>query len=164
MTADDLSAPLGQDRRPGRQRALRFSFSQTVVTVLGLLALVVAAWAMIADHPFGRGPIAVAPAPLLASRPGSNPDQAGADVAEQAADGDRSSQDSLRADLPAASDTPTARTITIIDGTSGKRQEIVIPGTANSGSTEAPDGSPRRGAVAKAAPEARTPARSTPAR
>jgi uncharacterized protein len=163
MTEDDLSAPLGQDRKPMR-RALRISFSQTVVTVLGLLALVCAAWAMIANHPFGGEPVAFAPTPLLVSRPGNNPDQAGAGIAEPAANGARNSQESLRTDAPASAP-PAAKTITIIDGTSGKRQEIVIPGMANSGSTEAQeDGSPRRGAIAKAAPEARTPARSAPAR
>jgi hypothetical protein len=164
MTEDDLSAPLGQDRRPRRQHALRVSLSQTVVTALGFLAIAFAAWAMIADHPSGGEPIAVVPAPLHASRPVSNPDQTSADIAEPAADGARHSQDSLRTDAP-ASVPPATRTVTIIDGTSGKRQEIVIPGTANPGSTEAQaDGSPRRGAVAKAMPEARTPARSTPAR
>jgi hypothetical protein len=165
MTEDDLSAPLGQDRSPRRRRALRFSFSRTVVTVLGLLAIVFAAWAMIADHPFGREHIAVAPVPLLASRPGSNSDQAGAGFAQPDADGDRSPQEGVRADAPASAPPAAARTITIIDGTSGKRQEIVIPGTDNPGRTETQaDGSPRRGAVAKAAPEARTPARSTPGR
>jgi hypothetical protein len=164
MTEDDLSAPLGQDRRPRRRRTLRNSVSQTVVTVLGLLALVFATWAMIANHPFGGEPTAVAPAPLLASRPGSNPAPAGADVAEPAANGAPNSQESLRTDAPASAP-PATKTITIIDGTSGKRQEIVIPGMANSGSTEAQaDGTPRRGGVAKGAPEARTPTRSMPAR
>jgi hypothetical protein len=164
MAADDLSAPLGQDQRPKRRRAFRMSFSRIVIAGLGLFALVFAAWTMIADDPFGGEPVAIVPASLVASSPGNTPDQAGTDVSEPGAGSPRNSHESSPADSPAAGP-PASKTVTIIDGTSGKRQEIVIPGAANFDSTDQSSaGSTRRGAVAKAAPDTRTPARSTPAR
>ncbi len=164
MTADDLSAPLGQDQRPKQRRAFRMSLSQTAIVSLSLLALVFAAWTMIADDPFGGEPTAIAPASLVASSPGNKPEQAGAAVPEPAANGPRNLQESPPADPPALA--PSAsRTVTIIDGTSGKRQEIVIPGMGNFGSADPqPAQSTRRGGVAKAVPDPRLPAKSTPGR
>jgi uncharacterized protein len=134
MTADDLSAPLGQDRRSKRRRAFPLSVLQTVVAALGLLALIFAAWALIADDPFGGEPVATAPA-LLATGSGSQSEPANADVAQAAGAGTRDARERQGTDSPASA--PVKRTVTIIDGTSGKRQEIVIPGTADFGSMDA---------------------------
>jgi uncharacterized protein len=162
MTADDLSAPLGQDRRPKRRRAFGISVSQAAIAVLGFSALIFVAWAMVADDPFGGEPVAIAPAALVS--PGDKPEQAGADVPELAANGPPNSHDSPPTDSRASAP-PVNKTVTIIDGTSGKRQEIVIPGTANFGSMDQqPAESTRRGGVAKAAPNSGTPGSSTPAR
>jgi hypothetical protein len=135
MTADDLGAPLGQDRRSKRRRAFPLSVSQTVVAALGLLALIFAAWALIADDPFGGEPVAIAPAALPATGSGSNSEQADAELAQAAGAGPRNARERQGADSPATA--PVKRTVTIIDGTSGKRQEIVIPGTADFGSMDA---------------------------
>jgi hypothetical protein len=154
MTADDLSAPLGQDRRSQRRRAFPISVSQAVVAALGLLALIFAAWVLIADDPFGGEPLAIAPATFLATGSGSSPEHADADPAQAA----------LTPDALAAAP-PANRTVTIIDGTSGKRQEIVIPGAANFGSVDQqPPGSTRRSGVAKITPDSRAPSSSTSAR
>jgi hypothetical protein len=128
---------------------------------LGFSALIFAAWAMIADDPFGGEPVAVAPAALVAATPVSKPEQAG--PADLATSDPRNSHDSPPVDSLAAAP-PVNRTVTIIDGTSGKRQEIVIPGAADFGSMDQqpPEGA-RRGGVAKAAPSTRAPGRSTPA-
>jgi uncharacterized protein len=121
---------------------------------LGLLAVIFAAWALIADDPFGGEPLAIAPATFLATGSGSSPEHADADPAQGA----------LTLDALAAAP-PANRTVTIIDGTSGKRQEIVIPGTASfDGADQQPAGSTRRGGVAKIAPDSRARSSSTPAR
>jgi len=130
MTADDLSAPLGQGTGTKQRRVHRTSLYWAAIAVLGSLALVFAAWVMIADDPFGGEPVAIAPAaPVLASS-GNKPELTGANVVEPAA------SDSRNLPLgpptyPTAGPPPLSRTVTIIDGTSGKRQEIVIPGTSN---------------------------------
>ena len=132
MTADELSAPLGQERRSKRQRAFPISASQTLVAALGLLALIFAAWALIADDPFGGEPVAVAPASLPATASGKSPEHADADP-QAPRTPSRNSHDGQGADQDANSpkaDPPVNRIVTIIDGTSGKRQEVVIPGAA----------------------------------
>jgi len=136
MTADELSAPLGQERRSKRQRAFPISASQTLVAALGLLALIFAAWALIADDPFGGEPVAVAPASLPATASGKSPEHADADP-QAPRTPSRNSHDGQGADQGAdqganslAADPPVNRIVTIIDGTSGKRQEVVIPGAA----------------------------------
>src|SRR5713226_4078625 len=98
MTADDLSAPLGQDGRPKRRRAFRISLPQTALAALGLFALIFAAWAMIADDPFGGEPVAIAPAALVATSPGNKPGQAGAELPQPAANGPSNSHDNPPAD------------------------------------------------------------------
>jgi uncharacterized protein len=164
MMPDDLSAPLGQDGRSKRQRAFPVSVSRTVVAALGLLALIFAAWALIADDPFGGEPVAIVPAASLpATDPGSRPAQVIADPQPPLAPSGNS-HDSQGADFPAAA-AAANRTVTIIDGTSGKRQEVVIPGTADfAGIDRQPAGNMRRGGAAKAAPQPRVPSSPTPAR
>jgi uncharacterized protein len=157
MMTDDLSSPLGQGGSPKGRRAFRISFSQIAIAALSVFALVFAAWAVIADDPFGGEPVAVVPVTLVAASPGNKLEQAGADLPEPAANGPLNSHDSSPVDS-LASAPPVNKTVTIIDGTSGKRQEIVIPGTANFGSTdEQPAESTRRDGVAKAAPNRAAP-------
>src|SRR5712692_1681474 len=100
MTADDLSAPLGLDRGPKGWRAFRISLSQTAIAALGLIALIFAAWAMFGDDPFGGEPVAIAPASLVAGRPGNKPERAGAELPKPAANDPRNLQGSLLVDSP----------------------------------------------------------------
>jgi uncharacterized protein len=126
MAPDDLSAPLGQDRRPRRQLRLPVVIPQAVVGVLGLFVVVLAGWAMIVDEPFGGEPWAVAPADFTVVR-GAKPDEAGSPPPAQAT-----------TVAPAtAAPPPGTKTVTIIDGMSGKREEIVIPSAAPAGSPDA---------------------------
>src|SRR5207302_240077 len=83
--------------------------------------VIVGGWAMIADDPFGGEPVAVAPARLAAS--GGAPSQAMAKPSMTAAANEHDGPDAAAAVAPP----PAARTITIIDGTSGKRHDVVIP-------------------------------------
>ena len=125
--ADDLSAPLGQDRKPKRRRALPIVVPQAIVGLLSLFVIVLLGWAIIVDDPFGGEPMAVVRTDVAAVNPGGKSESAGARPANQA------DERSNRPDSPppgeaAASSAPPGRTVTIIDGTSGKRQDIVLPG------------------------------------
>jgi polysaccharide deacetylase 2 family uncharacterized protein YibQ len=122
VAADDLSAPLGQDDTPKRH-AIPLAVPRVAVAVLSLFIVVLAAWAMVVDDPFGGEPWAVAPTNLAAGGPAKSSDAANARPPGPAP---------IRAD-GAAAEAPqplpsASKTVTIIDGTSGKRQEIVLAG------------------------------------
>jgi uncharacterized protein len=126
MAADDLSAPLGQGRPPRRQLTLPLVIPQAVVGVLSLFAVVLAGWAMIVDEPFGGEPYAVATADFTVVR-GAKPDEAGSPAPAQVA----------AAGPATAAPPPGTKTVTIIDGMSGRREEIFIPSAAPAGSPDA---------------------------
>ncbi len=113
MALDDLSAPLGQHKTQKRRWVLPGAVLRAVAATLSLSLIIFAAWAMIADDPFGGEPMAVVSADRRTAVAAKTPDQPATPV--QAAP-----------QTPAA---PAGTTITIIDGTSGKRQDVVIPAT-----------------------------------
>ena len=104
---------------------------------------------MIVDEPFGGEPWAVASADFTVVR-GAKPDEAGSPPPAQAANV-----------APAnAAPPPGTKTVTIIDGMSGKREEIFIPSAAPPGSPDAKArrqhrSAPHRDVAAWAAPEDR---------
>ena len=135
MAADDLSAPLGQHRTPKQRRALPIAVPQAIVALLGLSVAVFAAWAMIVDDPFGGEPLAVVAADQRIANAGRKPEDVSTRPLAQG-----TPERPNRYDGPAlgpaleqaqSSPAPAAKTITIIDGSSGKRQEIVLPGPAD---------------------------------
>jgi len=132
-TADDLSTPLGQTT-PGRKRRYRLPFTgvQLLAVLLGLLLVTFLGFAIFNDNPLGGEPIArVAIGP---PKPAEEK-QAAAPVAAGTEHGARSE---------AKHDTPgEQKTVTIIDGSSGTRHDVVI------GSGEAAD---KAGAGAATAP------------
>jgi polysaccharide deacetylase 2 family uncharacterized protein YibQ len=116
-TADDLSTPLGQ-KTVARNRRLRLPFTamQAVAVLLGLFLATFAGFAIFNENPLGGEPITrvairqpapaeekAAPAPTAASEPSATP------AAKQAVPSEQ-------------------RTVTIIDGSSGKRQDVTISG------------------------------------
>ena len=139
MAADDLSAPLGQDTSTQKRCGSRSPSPQAIVAGLARPSVAVfAAWAMIADDPLGGEPMAVVATDLArpagARRPTRSP----------------AVRDARRPPAPAAAP-PGARrqrrrapqTVTIIDGTSGKRQEVRDPAAA-AGRTSRPPTSTQR--------------------
>jgi polysaccharide deacetylase 2 family uncharacterized protein YibQ len=135
--ADDLNAPLGQDQKAKHSLALPAFLPQAAAGVLGLSLTVFLLWAATADDPLGGEPTA-----SVSVDPTSAATKAAAETppAVKVQSGSPS-----RYDGPA----PGTQTVTIIDGTSGKREEVVIPATA---------GTPRAGnAAAPAANEAAAP-------
>ena len=115
-TADDLSTPLGQEmaRRKRRYR-LPFTGMQALAVLLGLFLVAFAGFAIFNDNPLGGEPnkrIALpqaGPDEKLASPAASEPDAKPA--AKQAAPVDQ-------------------KTVTIIDGSSGARHDVLIGGDA----------------------------------
>ena len=129
MAADDLSAPLGQENGPKR-RTIPLAVPRAAVAVLSLFIVALAVWALVVDDPFGGEPWAVARTNLPAGGTGKSseatppapPGAVAVRVDSAATDGPQP--------LPSSS-----KIITIIDGTSGKRQEIVLPGPAEEKAT-----------------------------
>jgi polysaccharide deacetylase 2 family uncharacterized protein YibQ len=115
-TADDLSTPLGQEaaRRKRRYR-LPFTGMQALAALLGLFLAAFAGFAIFNDNPLGGEPIKrmalpqASPGEKLASPATSEPEAKSA--ARQAAPADQ-------------------KTVTIIDGSNGARQDVVIGGDA----------------------------------
>ena len=126
---DDLSAPLGLDIKKQAARLPAF-LPKVIAGVLGSFLLVFVAWAMLADAPFGGEPMAAAPAELHADTAADNksaPDNHTPPVAGATRPNryDGPATESGTADATAPASPP--HTITMIDGTSGKREQIVIP-------------------------------------
>ena len=128
MTPDDLTAPLGQ-RKPARpSRKLTLAQLHLIAGVLALSLVVGTGWMFLADNPFGRGPMTAANSQMPATTsPGA--DEAEIRVIRLSPAERMAVQDDKIAAAPVA--VPATRTITIIDGTSGRRQEVEIPVAAD---------------------------------
>jgi polysaccharide deacetylase 2 family uncharacterized protein YibQ len=122
-TADDLSTPLGQETvRKKRRYRLPFSATQAIAVLMGLFLLAFLGFAVFNDNPLGGEPsarVAIRQAPS-AEKSASAPAGAPAAVVKSAAD---------TAKQPASAG---QKTITIIDGSSGARHDVVV-------SADAPD-------------------------
>ena len=132
-TADELSTPLGQEtERKKRRFRLPFSAMQALAVVLGLILVAFVSIALFTDNPFGGEPVA-----HIALRK-----QAPTDEKPAAAASGHQAEPAAKAEsrAPAASDN---KTVTIIDGSSGKRQDVVIGGDG----AGKPDGEPAAAAT-----------------
>jgi polysaccharide deacetylase 2 family uncharacterized protein YibQ len=119
-TADDLSAPLGQQTaaRSKRRYRLPFTGTQALAVLLGLFLVTFAGFAIFNDNPLGGEPVArlairqaTSAGEKAAATPATAPEQGAKSVTKQAATGEQ-------------------KTITIIDGSSGARRDVVISGEA----------------------------------
>ncbi len=129
MTADDLSAPLGQQQKK-RRRPNAVPVSQIIAGVLAGFFGVFVLWAIVGDNPFGGEPMAVAPIDLRAATASKPPDT---QVSHEATPGPGGSgrYDGPAAPPPNQGAPAGTKTVTIIDGKTGARQEVVIPAPAN---------------------------------
>ena len=119
-TADDLSAPLGQKTAARGKRRFRLPFTamQALAVLLGLFLVVFACFAIFADNPFGGEPTAH----VAIRQKGQGNEQA----EEKAASAAPSVADHGAKPAAKQSAGGEPRTVTIIDGSSGKRQDMVI--------------------------------------
>jgi polysaccharide deacetylase 2 family uncharacterized protein YibQ len=120
---DDLNAPLGQGKKANRAAVLTAFLPRALAGALGLALVTFVLWAATADDPLGGEPTA-----LVAL------DSASVKTADD-------TQAPVKLETPSRYDGPASgsKTVTIIDGTSGKREEVTIPTTP---------GSPRAGKAA----------------
>ena len=116
---DDLSTPLGQKTvRKGRRFRLPFTFMQALAVVFGLFLVAFVGFALFNDNPLGGEPVA-----RIAIRQATPP----AEKPATATAGDHAGSPKPAARQAASGD---QKTVTIIDGSSGKRQDVVIGGDA----------------------------------
>jgi polysaccharide deacetylase 2 family uncharacterized protein YibQ len=121
-TADDLSAPLGQKTVPRKRRfRLPFTAMQVLAALLGLFLAVFAGFAIFGDNPLGGEP--VAHVALRQAEP--------ADEKPVAAPAENAAKTATKQAAPSE-----PKTVTIIDGSSGKRQDVVIGADAPDGKAE----------------------------
>jgi polysaccharide deacetylase 2 family uncharacterized protein YibQ len=140
MTADDLTAPLS--RRP-KKRKIKIPATPIIAGALALFLAIFVLWTVIAEDPFGGEPMAsvradmhvVAKPPVQSSiLPGTVPQPSAQPQQSAAAAPGSPPQGGAQGGPQSGSQANTqanATTITIIDGKTGERHEVVVPGPAN---------------------------------
>lgn len=126
-TADDLSAPLGQDK-PRRKRRLRLPFTamQLLAVMLGLFLVTFAGFAI-----FNKDPLGGEPMTRIAIREPKATDE------KPAASGQEQGQASKHQTQELPKQTGEQKTVTMIDGSTGARHDVVIGGGDAAGKSEA---------------------------
>jgi uncharacterized protein len=127
-TADDLSTPLGQEmaQRKARYR-LPFTGMQALAVLLGLFLAAFAGFAIFNDNPLGGEPIRR----LAMSQ--ASPDEKPASAATSEPDPKPAVKQAAPVDQ---------KTVTIIDGSSGARHDVLIGGDAADKTADKADGDP----------------------
>ncbi len=134
MTADDFSAPLGQQLAKQRRR-LPIGAPLVIAGALALFFALFVVWVIVGDGSFGGEPTVTVPIDLHAVKVVTQPE---ATAPPQTTAG---AQAPAPYDRPAVTAGPvppppdpaapaSTRRVTIIDGKTGARQEVVIPATA----------------------------------
>ena len=123
---DDLNAPLGQIKYKAWLK-LPSSAPQLLAGALGLSGIVVVGWAVFVHDPLGGEPSAVVATKL--------PTPVSDNIAQHARH-DGAADAGATATKPAPEPPPGSKIVTIIDGSSGARQQVTIPGTPSSGASK----------------------------
>src|ERR1043166_2139422 len=123
MADDDLSAPLGQRPKKKRRFVLPVTVPQLIAGALTLCLSTVAGWALLVDDPFGGEPMVVV---SLAGRDAPQAAKTNDDAATAAQKQPNAIVPTAVADLDKTG--PGARTVTIIDGSTGKRADVQVGG------------------------------------
>lgn len=132
MESDDLNAPLGQTQKKSRLPKLPIALPQLLAGALAMVGVVVVLWAAFVNDPLGGEPIAVvatkAPANASGASSGDGKEHNRFDGETGRAAIPTGAAAAKTAELP-----PGSKTVTIIDGSSGKSKDVVIPGTGKAG-------------------------------
>jgi hypothetical protein len=136
--ADDLNTPLGQDRKEKRSWLPRL-LPWTMAGALGAGLVLFVGWAAVVEDPLGGEPIArVAAEPRATAK---TPNEAAANAAKTEAEpkGAAKSEPKPGAEVkqaaaePPKTPPPGMQSITIIDGGTGNRQEVLVPSQGGQG-------------------------------
>jgi polysaccharide deacetylase 2 family uncharacterized protein YibQ len=155
-----LNAPLGQGKKNNLPK-LPVTGPQLLAGALGLSGLVVVAWAAFVNDPLGGEPVAVVETKLASpTQTARDSDKDGKQHARR--DGPGETAPDASAAKPVAAVPPGSKTVTIIDGSSGARQQVTIPGNAGDSAPKAlldPKllETTRHGPIPKIAPDATRP-------
>jgi polysaccharide deacetylase 2 family uncharacterized protein YibQ len=153
---DELSAPLGQGTSGGKSdksdksktskwvAALPVAGLQGLAGALACFALIFLGWALFADAPLGGEPMVVVPADQRADAAGAakRTVELSAPPTVDAGRDRPNRYDGPPPGQPAAT-APGSTTVTIIDGSNGKRQDVPIPGQGADNSAAGPQGDQR---------------------
>jgi uncharacterized protein len=154
--ADDLNAPLGQHKRK-RLLNLPVSAPQLLAGALGLSGVVVVAWAALVNDPLGGEPTAVVATNPPSTQTARDSDRDGKQHTHHDGVANSAPDASAAATKAVEAPPPGSKTVTIIDGSSGARQQFTIPG--DSGGASKPLLDPkliegtRHGAIPKIGPD-----------
>ena len=138
MADDELSAPLGQNakkKQKGRRFTLPVRIPHIIAGGLGIFVGVCAVWALVADDPLGGEPVAVVATGFDAPKSGPAIVAGGAAMQGPRNYDGPSTPGAKQVQVPASpaqaqpadAPSPNTKTVTIIDGSTGKRQEVPIP-------------------------------------
>jgi polysaccharide deacetylase 2 family uncharacterized protein YibQ len=131
VTTDDLSTPLGQKAARKPRFRLPFSGTQAIAAVLGLILTGFLGFALFTDNPLGGEPVA-----RVAIRQAAAPSEKSAE----------DHGDAIVVAKPPTEANPAGasgqRTITMIDGSTGARHDVVVAGDAAEKAGAAPDAAP----------------------
>jgi len=145
---DELNTPLGQKPAKPSRFAVSTIAARAVAGTLAAAIAVFVLWAVVANEPMGGEPYARVTL--------SAPETADTKAVQQAPKPEPARQEQAAAQP----ETPGGTTITIIDGSSGKRQEVTIPNTTDSKRTPAETRlleSSRHGQIPRIAPDGSRP-------
>jgi polysaccharide deacetylase 2 family uncharacterized protein YibQ len=125
LSSDDLNAPLGQDKKkPLSKLPILALAPQVLAGLLGLFGLAVAMWGAFVTNPLGGEPVAVVATPPLSAKADT-----GVNAGLQGRYGDQAGAPAASANIQIKKMAPPgSKTITIIDGSSGKSREVILPG------------------------------------
>lgn len=150
MTVDDLTTPLG--RGPARRQREPFvSIPKVIAVALALFLGAFVVWAFISDDPFGGEPKVAVPIDERGLATANRPDPAGPQNAATATDAAPPAPANVNTVAPSGSQQidlqqiraplpPGSKTVTIIDGKTGQRHEVVIPPLGSEGPSPAANG------------------------
>jgi hypothetical protein len=122
MITNDLTAPLGQGPR-NRRGAVNIPTAQIIMVALGLFLGLFVLWAVVGRDPSGGEPIAVAPADLRIAK--KAPELVSVPQAAAPTDSTDRAPAGIVSPAPQVK-TPNAVTVTIVDGKTGAKREVVV--------------------------------------
>ncbi|MBO0716627.1 MAG: hypothetical protein J2P55_04740 [Rhizobiales bacterium] len=132
MTMNDLTAPLGQDPRRYR-RAMEVSAAQIIALALGLFFGAFVLWALTAENRSGGEPVAVAPADMHIAK--KAPEVIA--VPQTVAPAESTQSATTATPPPAPAKSAGTVTVTIVDGKTGAKREVIVSAPPEPPSAEA---------------------------